>query len=107
MSSLSSSSSLPTCGAPDPRALFRRDFDKLDGYTPVQPLDVLAAELQMEVSDLVKLDANENLYGPLPEVRARGGTAAAAAAVSRPPCGETSLSMLLSAPRAAANPPTR
>ena len=35
---------------------------------PVKPLDVLAAEIGLPVDRLVKLDANENLYGPHPEV---------------------------------------
>ncbi|MBI2767560.1 MAG: histidinol-phosphate transaminase [Chloroflexi bacterium] len=48
----------------------RPDFEDLEPYTPVQPLDVLAAEIGIPESDLVKLDANENLYGPIPEIRA-------------------------------------
>ena len=43
---------------------FRPDFDDLEAYTPVKPLDVLAAEIGVPVGDIVKLDANENLYGP-------------------------------------------
>ena len=52
----------------DLRRLIRPDFDELAPYTPVKPLDVLAAEIGLPVSRLVKLDANENLYGPIPEV---------------------------------------
>jgi len=37
-------------------------------YTPIQPLDVVAAEIGVPVDQLAKLDANENLYGPMPEV---------------------------------------
>jgi histidinol-phosphate aminotransferase len=37
-------------------------------YQPILPLDVLSAELGIPVEELVKLDANENPYGPLPEV---------------------------------------
>jgi histidinol-phosphate aminotransferase len=51
------------------RELIREDFDILDEYTPVKPLDVLAKEIGVPVERLVKLDANENLYGPLPEIR--------------------------------------
>src|SRR4051812_30861259 len=51
-------------------AFVRSDFSKLPVYTPVQPLDVLAGEIGVPESALVKLDANENLYGPLPEVLA-------------------------------------
>jgi len=46
-----------------------QDFADLEPYTPVKPLDVLAMEIGVPVEDLAKLDANENLYGPLPEVR--------------------------------------
>jgi histidinol-phosphate aminotransferase len=53
----------------DIRKLVRRDFDSLDEYTPVKPLDVLAKEIGVPVERLVKLDANENLYGPIPEIR--------------------------------------
>jgi histidinol-phosphate aminotransferase len=49
--------------------LVRPDFEDLDEYTPVKPLDVLAAEIGLPVDRLVKLDANENLYGPIPEIR--------------------------------------
>jgi histidinol-phosphate aminotransferase len=52
----------------DVSALFRSDYSKLDPYTPVKPLDVLAEEIGVPVERLVKLDANENLYGPIPEV---------------------------------------
>ena len=58
------------CASGDPSSLFRADFGALDSYAPVQPLDVLAASLGVAVSDLVKLDANENLFGPLPAVAA-------------------------------------
>ena len=50
------------------RDLLRDDLDDLEEYTPIKPLDVLAAELGLPVERLVKLDANENLYGPHPEV---------------------------------------
>ena len=56
----------------DPTSQFvRADFDSLPPYTPVKPLDVLAKEIGIPMEKLVKLDANENLYGPLPEVRAQ------------------------------------
>ncbi|MBL7161012.1 MAG: histidinol-phosphate transaminase [Anaerolineales bacterium] len=38
-------------------------------YQPILPFEVLSAELGIPVEKLVKLDANENPYGPLPEVR--------------------------------------
>lgn len=46
-----------------------QDYKSLDPYAPVKPLDVLAEEIGCKIEDLVKLDANENLYGPVPEVR--------------------------------------
>jgi histidinol-phosphate aminotransferase len=52
----------------DISTLFRRDFSKLDPYAPVKPLEVLAEEIGVPIAQLVKLDANENLYGPIPEV---------------------------------------
>lgn len=38
--------------------------DLLEGYVGVKPLEVIAEEIGVEVSEIVKLDANENLYGP-------------------------------------------
>lgn len=52
----------------DVTKLFRRDFSALDPYHPVKPLEVLAEEIGVPVEKLVKLDANENLYGPIDEV---------------------------------------
>lgn len=48
----------------DLRKLLREDLDDIEGYVPVKPLDVLADEIGVPVGQLVKLDANENLYGP-------------------------------------------
>jgi histidinol-phosphate aminotransferase len=53
---------------PQIRDLLRADWDALEPYTPVKPLDVLAAEIGVAVEQLVKLDANENLYGPHPAI---------------------------------------
>ena len=50
------------------RNLLRTDLEELEEYVPVKPLDVLALEIGVPVERLVKLDANENLYGPHPEV---------------------------------------
>ncbi len=52
----------------DLRQLLRSDLEELEEYVPVKPLDVLAAEIGLPVERLVKLDANENLYGPHPDV---------------------------------------
>ncbi|NKC10904.1 MAG: aminotransferase class I/II-fold pyridoxal phosphate-dependent enzyme [Gammaproteobacteria bacterium] len=40
----------------------------LEEYPPIQPLEVLSARLNIAVDALVKLDANENPYGPVPAV---------------------------------------
>lgn len=53
----------------DPLQFVRDDWESLEPYHPVKPLDVLAEEIGLPVSQLVKLDANENLYGPHPAVR--------------------------------------
>ena len=50
------------------RRHLRSDWDELEPYTPVKPLDVLAREIGVPVSRIVKLDANENLYGPVPAI---------------------------------------
>lgn len=39
-------------------------------YHPIVPLEVLSEELGLPLEALVKLDANENPYGPLPQVQA-------------------------------------
>ncbi len=43
--------------------LFRPDIESLEEYVPIEPTEVLAARLGIPASDIVKLDANENLYG--------------------------------------------
>ena len=48
----------------DLRKVLREDIDDLEEYVPVKPLDVLAREIGLPIEQLVKLDANENLYGP-------------------------------------------
>jgi len=44
-------------------------FDAFPPYTPIEPFEVLSARLGLAVEDIVKLDANENPYGPSPLVR--------------------------------------
>lgn len=54
----------------DPITFLRPDLNRLEKYVPIKPLDVLAEEIRVKTENLVKLDANENLYGPIPEIRA-------------------------------------
>ena len=42
-------------------------FDDFPAYTPIEPYDVLSARLGIPADQIVKLDANENLYGPSPK----------------------------------------
>ncbi|MEM7407153.1 MAG: histidinol-phosphate transaminase [Pseudomonadota bacterium] len=50
-------------------ALMNAHISAIEEYTPIQPLDVLSRRLGLPVEDLVKLDANENPYGPVAAVR--------------------------------------
>ena len=75
-SALASSTSSTLAASPavpqahiDPSSLIRSDFRSLMEYSPVKPLEVVAAEIGLPISELSKLNANENLYGPLPEAR--------------------------------------
>jgi histidinol-phosphate aminotransferase len=47
-------------------SLIRKDIEALEGYTPIVPFEALSERLGIAASDLVKLDANENPYGPSP-----------------------------------------
>jgi histidinol-phosphate aminotransferase len=53
----------------DVTALIRSDVAGMQAYQPIYPFDVLAARLGREPGSIVKLDANENPYGPSPRVR--------------------------------------
>ena len=50
-------------------ALLRPDLQDLEEYTPIVPFEVLSQRLGIPAWSLIKLDANENLYGPSPRVR--------------------------------------
>jgi histidinol-phosphate aminotransferase len=50
----------------DIKALFRSNVLDMEEYTPIVPLEVLSARLGFPPEQLVKLDANENPYGPSP-----------------------------------------
>jgi histidinol-phosphate aminotransferase len=47
----------------------RKHLEALPPYTPIEPFEVLSALIGCDPSQIVKLDANENPYGPLPAVR--------------------------------------
>jgi len=49
-------------------ALIRPDIYEMDPYTPVVPFEVLCARLGLPADQIVKVDANENPYGPSPKV---------------------------------------
>jgi histidinol-phosphate aminotransferase len=44
-------------------------ISEMPAYTPIEPVDILASRLGMPVEKIVKMDANENPYGPSPLVR--------------------------------------
>ena len=46
----------------------RPDIIAMQPYTPIVPFEVLSAQLGRAPQDIVKLDANENPYGPSPHV---------------------------------------
>ena len=50
--------------------LLRSDLPGFAPYTPIVPLDVLAQQLGLTRDQLIKLDANENPYGPTAATRA-------------------------------------
>ncbi len=50
--------------------LARPHIAHMEGYEPVEPPEVLARELGLSPQELVKLDANENPYGPSPKALA-------------------------------------
>ena len=48
--------------------LLRPEIAQLDAYKPIQPFEVLSQRLGRPVHEIIKLDANENPYGPVPGV---------------------------------------
>ena len=54
----------------DSSDLVRTDISALEPYTPIYPLEVLAARLGRPPEEIVKLDANENPYGAPAAVKA-------------------------------------
>ena len=50
------------------RALLNPHLADLEEYAPIEPFEVLSERLGIPAERIVKLDANENPYGPLPAV---------------------------------------
>lgn len=53
---------------PSATQFLRPHLLKLAPYTPIEPFEILSARYGRSPQDIVKLDANENPYGPPPEV---------------------------------------
>jgi histidinol-phosphate aminotransferase len=47
----------------------RAHLESMPPYLPIEPFEILSARIGREASQIIKLDANENPYGPLPSVR--------------------------------------
>jgi histidinol-phosphate aminotransferase len=56
--------------AADVTRLLRPDLLAMEGYEPIEPTDVLAEALGIPPERVVKLDGNENPYGPSPRALA-------------------------------------
>jgi histidinol-phosphate aminotransferase len=52
----------------DPSTLIRDNVVHLKPYIPILPFEVLSRDLGRQPADIIKLDANENPYGPSPRV---------------------------------------
>lgn len=52
-----------------PQDILRDHIQDMSPYQPIQPFDVLSEQLGIPEEKLIKLDANENPYGPLPQVK--------------------------------------
>ncbi|MEK7785261.1 MAG: aminotransferase class I/II-fold pyridoxal phosphate-dependent enzyme, partial [Chloroflexota bacterium] len=50
-------------------SLIRPEIITIEPYTPIVPFEVLSARLGRAPQDIIKLDANENPYGPSPKAR--------------------------------------
>jgi histidinol-phosphate aminotransferase len=50
----------------DVKRLFRPELSSLDPYSPIHPFEVVSRRLGRPAEQIVKLDANENPYGPSP-----------------------------------------
>ena len=53
----------------NPISMLRSTVRAIEPYVPILPFEVLADSLGRPIEEIIKLDANENLYGPSPLVR--------------------------------------
>jgi len=53
----------------NPTDFIRPSIQDMEPYTPIIPFDILSEQLGLPEEQLIKLDANENPYGPSPLVR--------------------------------------
>jgi len=51
-----------------PRPRIRQHISELEAYTPILPFEILSRQLGLPPKQIIKLDANENPYGPSPQV---------------------------------------
>jgi histidinol-phosphate aminotransferase len=72
MALISDAAARPSATQPPPafdvQRLVRSELDALEAYTPIVPFEVLSERLGLPVEQIIKLDANENPYGPAPAV---------------------------------------
>ena len=54
----------------DVEDFLRPDIYEMEEYTPIEPLEVLSARLGLPPERIIKLDGNENPYGPSPQALA-------------------------------------
>jgi histidinol-phosphate aminotransferase len=53
----------------DAASLVRPDVATMEAYVPILPFEVVSAQLGRPPDQIIKVDANENPYGPSPKVR--------------------------------------